>query len=532
MNNYLYYQFMRTLPAVILLTYASVSVLAQGFSPHTQARLQKAIDNIQNDPAYPYIGGMSAAVKVEGLAFWQGATGYAARNVDEKNNLLPGGTPFTVNTLSQIYSITKTFTAPLVLELVKEGVFGLEDPVTKFLPLSAINQGLNGSITIRQLLAHQSGISDYVDEVNLQIAVAFQPAKVWTPFELISFTHQVTPPGENPSYSSTNYIILGAIIEAKTGKPVEQHYRERFFNPLRLQSMYLSVREPLGNRGVLASPHDNISPYNPIFTATGQPTFPDTFTNVSRFPFTAITSLAFTGGGIVSDVRDLTEWGSALFNGRATSRSTLNTMLNSISSFTEPDGDRLGYGIFTNTKISETDYFVGHNGRAPGYQSSLFYQPDKKVTLAVLSNFGAANPYIVSKALYEAIPDFTCGNKKTEENIQVCFKGKSLCVPRSGAAVFISFGAYLGACDDVLPYNLTIKVQPNPTSSYFVVTITSTNTSDKITLKVYNIFGNVIETRSVSSNQVLQLGGAYRSGIYYLQAIQGEVKESKLVIKL
>jgi len=108
--------------------------MAQGFSPETRSRLQHVIDSFQNNPANPFVGGIAAAIKVDGLAFWQGTTGYAARNVDAQNNLLAGGTAFTTSTLSRIYSITKTFTAPLVLELAKERVFGLDDPINSYFP--------------------------------------------------------------------------------------------------------------------------------------------------------------------------------------------------------------------------------------------------------------------------------------------------------------------------------------------------------------------------------------------------------------
>src|SRR5436189_1930236 len=144
-----------TLLLTIVMGSSFILLNAQGFSPQTQNQLQHVLDSFQNNPANPYIGGMSAAVKVDGLASWQGATGYAARNVDGNNNLLPGGTAFTTSTLSRMYSVTKSFTAPLVLELVKEAVFSLDDPITKFIPLSLINSGLNGNVTIRQLIAHE-----------------------------------------------------------------------------------------------------------------------------------------------------------------------------------------------------------------------------------------------------------------------------------------------------------------------------------------------------------------------------------------
>jgi D-alanyl-D-alanine carboxypeptidase len=420
--------------------------IGQGFSPQVQNRLQHVIDSFQNNNTVPFIGGMSVAIKVDGLALWQGASGFAARNIDAQNNLLPGGTPFTIRTLSPIYSVTKTFTASLVLELTKQGVFKLGDVVSKYIPLNTINAALNSEVTIRQLLAHESGYSDYTDEFNLQVAVAAQPTHVWTPFEMLTFVHQIANPGEERRYSSTNYIILGTIIEAVTGKKIEDFYRQRFFKPLGLNSMYLAVREDKPKHSLLASPHDNISAFNPVFQQTGQPLFPDTYTNISRFPLTAVASLAFTGGGIVSDAKDLADWSSALFSGRATGKPILNTMLNSISSTPDDDGDRLGYGLFISTKISPTDIFIGHDGNAPGYRSVMFYQPDKKLSLVVLTNFHGADIYAIAKALYAAIPDFTCRNK-TDDKIYVCVGEKNLCVPRVFASWLIRYGAILGECE-------------------------------------------------------------------------------------
>src|SRR5690242_9163098 len=161
------YQPARHISLFFLCTVISISSFAQGFSLETRAKLQQVIESFQNNPDSPYTGGISACINVDGLAIWQGATGYAARNIDAQNNLLPGGTPFKTDTLSRIYSITKTFTAALVLELAKEGAFSLDEPVTKYLPLiNAVNPELNPNVTLHQLLAHESGYSDYTDEIN------------------------------------------------------------------------------------------------------------------------------------------------------------------------------------------------------------------------------------------------------------------------------------------------------------------------------------------------------------------------------
>ena len=449
MKRYMHFSLCSLLSAIMVLAFCPAST-AQGFSPQTEARLQQVLQQFQNNPANPFVGGLSAAIKVDGLAFWEGATGYAARNVDAQNNLLPGGTAFTTSTISQIYSVTKTFTSALVLELAKEGMLGLDDPISNYLPLNLVNPGLNASVTIRQLLAHESGYSNYTSEMQFLLAVAFQPTHDWTPFEVVSFVHQASQPGAERKYSSTNYVLLGAIVEAATGKTIAQHFRERFYTPLGLSSMYLGVREPQPAGTLLASPHDNISAFNPIFQFTGQPTFPDAYTNIYRFPFTGIVSAAFSGGGIVSNVADLAEWGNAVFTGKATSQSTLDLMLNSLSSTPDAQGDYLGYGIWRSTKMSTTEVFLGHDGSAPGYRSVLFYQPDKKLTLAILTNYYGADIYALARALYAALPEFTCGNaNRKEEKIRVCFNSNPICIDRNAAPGMIKKGAYLGTCETV-----------------------------------------------------------------------------------
>jgi D-alanyl-D-alanine carboxypeptidase len=576
MKNVIFRAVKSLTPAVLFCLAMQVQGFTQGFSPSTIARLQFVIDSFQNNPANPYVGGMTAAINVDGLASWRGATGFAARNVDAQNNLLPGGSPFTVSTLSRMYSVTKTFTASLVLELAKQGVFNLESPVSSFLPLNLINPGLNSSVTIRQLLAHESGYSDYTDEMQLQIAVAFQPTHSWTAPEIVSFAHQINAPGTIRKYSSTNYIILGAIVETVTHKPVEQHFRQRFFNPLHLRSMFLAEREPLWPGAVLASPHDNLSPFNPIFQLTGQPTFPDAYTNVSVFPFTAIASAAFTGGGIVTNIADMAEWGNTLYGGRATSRPVLEQMLHSISSTPDEDGDYLGYGIIRSVKISATDVFVGHDGNGPGYRSVMFYQPDRKMTIAILTNFQGAKLYDVAKALYASLPDFLCGDDRREddqghdspghdeqgrdEKVLICFNGHNLCIPRQAAAVHISHGAYLGGCsarhhhednndenDDAKIVNtiaqkLTLTSEnsltafPNPFSDKVSISFTVPS-SGNASISLYDINGKLV---APVFNGFVEKGALKKveldsrnlpAGIYFtrLQTREG-VKQQKIVL--
>ncbi|MFT3844904.1 MAG: serine hydrolase [Lacibacter sp.] len=494
------HRYVRVTFLLFIQTLLILNIAAQGFSPQVQSRLQHIIDSFQNNPVNPFVGGMSVTINVDGLAIWQGATGYAARNIDADNNLVPGGSSFTNDKLSRIYSVTKTFCAALVLELAQEGVLNLETPVNAILPMNLINPELNGSVTIRQLLAHESGYSDFESEYMLQVSVAYMPSHQWTAFEAASFTHQINPPGTVRQYSNTNYVLLGAIVEAVTGKPVEQHFRERFFDKLGLTSMYFAEREQPGSHGELVDPHDNISMFNPIFSMTGQPTFPDAYTNIRRFPMTAVASLAFSGGAIVSNSADMAKWGNALFGGRATSASTLKTMLNSISSTPDEDDDYLGYGLWTNNKISQTDFFVGHRGGALGYLALMMYQPDRKMTIALVTNYHGCDVYQIEKKLYEALPKFITGNENRKEyKILLCWKGKEMSVAREAAPEFIRKGAYLGPCEccntfklaDEITAENALTISPNPVKSHATITVNA-GIGGFVSLQLFDFSGKMV----------------------------------------
>lgn len=533
---------------LLILVYTFTFTNAQGFSTETQNRLQQVLQNFQDQSGFT--GGISAAINVDGLATWEGATGFAARNVDAQNNLLPGGTSFTTATLSRIYSVTKTFTAALVLELVKKGEMSLDDPIIQYMPyLNYANPNLNGNATIRQLLYHESGYSDWEENLNLQIAIAFDPSHVWNAYELAYFTEQLSAPGAERRYSHNNYVFLGAAIEAATGETLQDLYRDYFFTPLNLGSMYMDGREAHGSRPPLAAPHDNISPFNPIFQFTGQPTFPNSYTNISAFNFTAITSLGSAGGALIGDASDLATFSNALFGNRITSPGIVDEMLASISATPDAYGNLLGYGVKNTDNISGDYDFIGHNGSAPGYRSAMFYNHDRKMTIVVLTNFAGVDPYAISAALFEALPEFICGNEERKENkIRLCFNENVICVDRHAAAGHISKDAYLGGCEaassksitttvaETNPAALVFRQYPNPSigTVHFEFNVSK---AGKVLLELYDLNGRLV---SKIYEGYMETGPARKSnfntsslssGVYItrLQTADG-VKEQKLIV--
>jgi D-alanyl-D-alanine carboxypeptidase len=137
----------------------------------------------------------------------------------------------------RIGSMTKPFTAAVVMQLVDEGTLTLDDTVEQWLP-GAISNG--AEITVRQLLGHTSGIPDYSDDD----ATVLQPyldgdfGYVWTPNELVAIADAhgpLTPPGTEYRYSNTNYLVVGLIIEAATNRTLGDEMNTRIIQPLGLR---------------------------------------------------------------------------------------------------------------------------------------------------------------------------------------------------------------------------------------------------------------------------------------------------------
>ncbi|TDH27033.1 T9SS type A sorting domain-containing protein [Segetibacter sp. 3557_3] len=417
-------------------------IFAQGFSPATENRLQQVFDSFQYNSTPVFVGEMEVVINVDGLAKWRGTTSLAARTTHEQNNLLRGENQFTGFSISGLCAMTTTFTAALVLELAEARLVDPDAPLSDYFPMNIVNPQLVPSVTLRQLLAHESGFSDYTTEPALQVAVAVDPKHQWNLYEALPFVKQVNPPGLARRYSSTNYMILGAIIENVTGRKLGQLLRERFFDPLKLKSMDL-VAQTL-QQG--AAPHDDFKLLHPSLKMSSPPAFPNTHNNITRLRMNALVSLAFAGGAITSDADDLSEWGNALFGGRATTASTTETMLNSLSSLPDRNGNHLGYGLWSNHKISSTDYFIGHEESVAGYSSLMMYQPDRKMTIAVITNASGIDPYVIAQKLYEVLPLFSCGNANSKgDKLMLSKDGRDLCVPRNAAAVHIGNGAFLGS---------------------------------------------------------------------------------------
>ncbi|WP_406087367.1 serine hydrolase domain-containing protein [Streptomyces virginiae] len=201
----------------------------------------------------------------------------------------------------RIGSITKTFTATVVLQLVGEGQLALEDTVERWLPGVLTGNGHDGNtITVRQLLDHTSGVFSYTHD---QPALSRQES--YTPEELveIAVSHPAGfPAGTGWAYSNTNYVLAGMIVEHVTGRMLADEITDRLARPLDLTGTGL----PLGADPTLPGPHS--SHYTKLFSPDPNATVHDV-TELETSPYWA-------AGGMVSTLADLNRFFAALLAGR------------------------------------------------------------------------------------------------------------------------------------------------------------------------------------------------------------------------
>ena len=308
--------------------------------------------------------GISALIRDED-GTWVGASGKAdiAKNMDMS--------PCTV---SKAASLTKTFIAATALKLVEEGKFGLDDPLTKWLPEKVLSKLKNAnSCTVRQLLNHTTGIADVIEDNGFYLAVLNNPARKWDPEELLEFVYGDEPefaPGGGVSYSNTNFLLLAMVINQATGQDHSKLLREKVLVPLALdQSFYYW--------------HDDL----PANVAQG---YFDLYNNQTIVNVTNFNTGSGNGyGGLYSNVFDLQTFIEALVRDKTLLlESTLDQML----TFGEPEGTtnkRLGLGIFKDFLERAPDQFAyGHRGRDLGYTADMYWFPNQDFTMAYLINYG------------------------------------------------------------------------------------------------------------------------------------------------
>ncbi|UCC83865.1 MAG: beta-lactamase family protein [Gemmatimonadota bacterium] len=368
----------RLLMASAMLSATTLSCTSDGTGPTPltlEGQLQAALDAsfAQTDGK-----GISVAVLIPGRPMWTGVAGVSHDDV-----------PITRRTAFAAGSITKTFTAVTVLRLAEEGFLSLDDSLHSWLP---DYPHVDHDITIRQLLNHTSGLSDFVDVPGWIIPLLDEPNRVWGMEEYLLETirEPYFEKGTAWSYSTAGYLLLRMIIELASGSTLSAAYKEYIIEPLELSDTYVCPDDPM--------PADWAHGWLDI---TGD----DVYDDFSVIPNTSFCSAA--GGQIFSTPTDLTKLGDALMHERTLiDEATYDEMTDWYfpSGHDEPMVHGYGLGLmWFNSSFVSGHTVWGHGGNAPGYAAGMVYMVDYGVVVSLMDNTEYGEGMVVIDEIFDVI---------------------------------------------------------------------------------------------------------------------------------
>lgn len=358
-------QSLRSLSIVVFLAIGLLSLI--GCSGGEEAKEEESqapsLEEVQSALERAVAAGVPGiALEIQGPEGGEFLTAGSASLEDER--------PLTPEDRFRIASVTKAFTAAVVMELVEEGTLSLGDTVEDWVP-GLLTEG--DSITVRHLLGHTSGLPEYTkDDEFLE---AFVAGEDLPPQRIVSFVSSeplAFEPGTEYEYSDTDNIVLGIIVEAATGNSYEQELRSRVLETLGLQATVL----PEGT--AMPDPHAEGYQYAPESEGTGGPD------NVT----TALDpAAAWASGALVSTPGDVSRFFGGLLGGELVGEETIEQMRETVAGEGSPSGPgtkSAGLGIFSYELPCGEVW--GHTGQFPGYQAFGAATPDGRGGLAMMAN--------------------------------------------------------------------------------------------------------------------------------------------------
>lgn len=314
------------------------------------------------------VAGMIATLTADGRTTTL-TSGVARRDTTE---------PIPVPAQVRIGSITKSFTAAILMQLVSEGKLNLDDPIDTYLPGVVSGDGVDGrQITVRQILQHRSGLPEFAGDPRTDELRAAVDRRTVTSYEALAIALERPaqfPPGAEYRYTNTNYLIAGILIESITGNSYADELNNRILHSLDLPDTYLPGPGELDIRGPHPAGYEKDS--NGIAT------------EVTRIE----PSIPWAAGAIVSTGADLNSFYLHLLDGTIVEPAQLTQMRKFL-----PTGDgQPGYGIgidATNLPCGAT--LIGHTGGIPGYYTISGATTEKRAVTITFTQAPEKQPDIL-----------------------------------------------------------------------------------------------------------------------------------------
>ena len=337
--------------------------------PVLAARLQASLARFATANRLP---GTSVTITWADGRTWTGTTGYADVKV---------GRAITADTTFAIASMSKTFTAALILGLVDDGKLRLDTKVATILPLVRLGtppKAIPAAITIKMLLDHTSGLADYFFGQGVDKALMADRGATWSAERALAYVGKSTgKPGRSWHYSNTNYLLLGLVAEQVGKAPYARLVRERLLDPFGLRNAYVQGAEK--PRGPLAFGYYYNRPgksARPILLADSRQTI---------VPFTSVVTAAGPAGNVAATSADLAAWARALYGGSVLRPETLSLAVGDTKA-TKPYRPSVPYGMGVQVTRVDGRRAWGHSGRFIGVRGELRYLPAAGLAIAVLTN--------------------------------------------------------------------------------------------------------------------------------------------------
>ena len=274
---------------------------------------------------------------------------------------LAGKVPATADTIYDIASITKLFTSTAIMKLAQAGKVNLDDDLASLLP-EFPNTDQAKRITVRHLLSHTSGLSDYEAAHTEYWLAGGKPVTAKFVLDYLSGRPLKFEPGSQWSYSNSGYYLLGMIIERLSGRPYGEYVREEIAAPLKLAAT---------------------APCDLVFgSAPATRGYDATKSGLVASRLIGAPNIV-ADGGLCSTVRDLARLPGALAGGNVVNGASLAKMREQT---TLASGVAIDYGLGVRRGMLEGHELWGHTGGMDTYWSVLARYPDDDVTIVVLVN--------------------------------------------------------------------------------------------------------------------------------------------------
>lgn len=310
--------------------------------------LSTAWRNFVNDTPVP---GMSIAVAIDGTIVWSEGFGYA----DLENRI-----PATPTTVYRIASISKPMTAAVAARMWRDGRLDLDAPIRDYLP--EFPEKEKGTITVRHLLGHQSGIRHYADDLEKFSTVHY--GSLIDALSMFADSPLQFAPGERMSYTTLGYTVLGAVMEKASGMKFADLMQKELFGPL----------------GMRHTRPDEVSTLVPSRSGTYSY---DSDLGVVNAPPTDH-SYKIPGGGILSTAEDVAMFGAAIAEPGVLDAATIAEMMKPMKFNSGRETDyAMGWALDVD---DEGRVQWNHGGNQPGARSFLLVYPEENVSVAILAN--------------------------------------------------------------------------------------------------------------------------------------------------